>query len=134
MWGNKLIIKTDQQSLKCMTTQRLTKGVQHKLLLKLLEYDYSIEYKKGKENTVADALSRKDSIFQIHCNSVTTVIPAWTEDVMKSYQGDADTDKILNKVAVDIDPTPKFSTHNGLLKYNNRIYVGASTNFRQQLL
>lgn len=41
VWGNKLIIKTDQQSLKYMTTQRLKEGVQHKLLLKLLEYDFT---------------------------------------------------------------------------------------------
>jgi hypothetical protein len=46
--GNKLIIKTDQQSLRYMMTQRLTKGIQHKLLMKLMEFDYSIEYKKAK--------------------------------------------------------------------------------------
>jgi hypothetical protein len=55
--GSKLVIKTDQQSLKFITDQRITKGVQHKLMLKLLEFDFSIEYKKGKENVVADALS-----------------------------------------------------------------------------
>jgi hypothetical protein len=57
--GNKLVIRTDQQSLKFLTSQRLLEGVQHKLMLKLLEYDYSIEYKKGSDNTVADALSRR---------------------------------------------------------------------------
>ncbi|XP_015688048.1 uncharacterized protein LOC107303452 [Oryza brachyantha] len=60
--GNQLIIRTDQQSLKYMMSQRLTEGIQHKLLLKLLEYDYTIEYKSGKENRVADALSRKPGI------------------------------------------------------------------------
>lgn len=46
--GHEIIIKTDQQSLKFITTQRLAEGVQHKLLLKLLEFDYTVEYKKGK--------------------------------------------------------------------------------------
>uniref|UniRef100_A0A8R7TS24 Reverse transcriptase domain-containing protein n=1 Tax=Triticum urartu TaxID=4572 RepID=A0A8R7TS24_TRIUA len=43
IWGNALVIKIDQHSLKYMTTQRLAEGIQHKLLLKLLEYDYTIE-------------------------------------------------------------------------------------------
>lgn len=54
--GNQLVIRTDQKSLKYMTSQRLVEGIQHKLLLKLLEFDYTIEYKKGKENKVADVL------------------------------------------------------------------------------
>jgi hypothetical protein len=46
--GNRLIIKTNQQSLRFMATQKLTEGIQHKLLLKLLEFDYTTEYKKRK--------------------------------------------------------------------------------------
>lgn len=38
-----LIIRTDQQSLKYIQEQKLTKGVQHKLLVKLLGYNYTIE-------------------------------------------------------------------------------------------
>jgi hypothetical protein len=53
----KLVIKIDQQSLEYIMTQRLCEGIQHKLLMKLMEFDYSIEYKKGKENIAADALS-----------------------------------------------------------------------------
>lgn len=45
--GTSLIIKTDQASLKYINEQRITEGVQHKLLIKLLSYDYQIEYKKG---------------------------------------------------------------------------------------
>jgi hypothetical protein len=37
--------------------QRLTGGIQHKLLMKLIEFNYSIEYKNGKENKAANALS-----------------------------------------------------------------------------
>jgi hypothetical protein len=41
------VIRTNQQSLKYMMQQRLTEGIQHKLLMKLLESNYTIEYKKG---------------------------------------------------------------------------------------
>jgi hypothetical protein len=39
-------------------------------MLKLLEFDYKIEYKKGKENAVADALSRQ---FQVDENEAKYV-------------------------------------------------------------
>jgi hypothetical protein len=48
--GNKVIIKIDQRSLQYLGSQRLLEGIQHKLMLKLLEFDYCIEYKKGAEN------------------------------------------------------------------------------------
>jgi hypothetical protein len=54
------VIRTDQQSLKYMMQQRLTEGIQHKLLMKLLEFNYTIEYKKGAQNAVADALPCKE--------------------------------------------------------------------------
>jgi hypothetical protein len=44
-----LIIKTDQKSLKYITEQKIAQGVQHKLLVKLLKFNYTIEYKNGKK-------------------------------------------------------------------------------------
>lgn len=52
-----VIIRTDQQSLKYIHEQRLIGGIQHKLLVKLLGIDYKVEYKKGRENKVADVES-----------------------------------------------------------------------------
>ena len=43
-----LIIRTDQQSLRYIHEQRLVEGIQHKLLVKLLGYNYKVEYKKGR--------------------------------------------------------------------------------------
>lgn len=54
-----MIIRTDQQSLRFMGDQRLNEGIQHKLMVKLLGYNYTIEYKKGKNNRAADSLSRR---------------------------------------------------------------------------
>lgn len=53
-----LVIRTDQESLKYIQEQKITEGIRHKLLLKLLGYIFTIEYRKGKENRVVDALSR----------------------------------------------------------------------------
>nr|GEW60503.1 gypsy/Ty3 retroelement polyprotein [Tanacetum cinerariifolium] len=51
-------IRTDHFSLKYMLDQRITTPFQSKWFPKLLGFNYEIEYKKGKENVVADALSR----------------------------------------------------------------------------
>ena len=42
MLGNKLVIRRDQKILKYFTSERLLELVQHKLVLKLLEFDYAI--------------------------------------------------------------------------------------------
>lgn len=128
--GNPLIIKTDQQSLKFMTTQKLTEGIQHKLLLKLLEFDYTIEYKKGKENIAADALSRRDS----HGHAIIVCVPEWIEDVKLSYMQDTDSAKLLRKIAKDVSIPPQYTIKDGIIKHGSKIYVGASTNMRLQLL
>ena len=59
--GNHFIIKTDQKSLKFLTEQRMIGEEQHKWISKLAGYDFEIQYKPGKENSAADALSRRSS-------------------------------------------------------------------------
>lgn len=52
------IIRTDQRSLKYLLEQKVTTPFQHLWLSKFMGYSYEIHYKQGKENTIADALSR----------------------------------------------------------------------------
>ncbi|CAL1396383.1 unnamed protein product [Linum trigynum] len=56
--GQKFHIYTDQKSLKYILEQRIVTPDQHKWVSKLLGFDYSIHYKTGSSNRVADALSR----------------------------------------------------------------------------
>lgn len=56
--GQKFIIKIDHEALKHFMEQKLTTILQQKWLSKMLGFDYTISYRKGKENVAADALSR----------------------------------------------------------------------------
>jgi hypothetical protein len=124
--GNQVIIKTDQQALKYVGQQRLVDGIQHKLLLKLLEFDYKIEYKKGKENTVADALSRQfqdDEMEQQHsnptsaCLQTSLIIPKWLTEVQDSYVNDTHCTKLLQELTVDGASNKQFTLQSGILRF-----------------
>jgi hypothetical protein len=56
---------------------------------KLLGYDFVIEYKKGKENKVADALSRvfEEPVVPMTatCSLISFPSPTWLEDLKLSY-------------------------------------------------
>ena len=59
--------KTDQQSLKYLLEQRVGTPTQQKWLSKLIGYDFMVEFRAGKENLVADALSRQeDTTKKVH--------------------------------------------------------------------
>uniref|UniRef100_A0A453CXN3 Reverse transcriptase RNase H-like domain-containing protein n=1 Tax=Aegilops tauschii subsp. strangulata TaxID=200361 RepID=A0A453CXN3_AEGTS len=58
---SEFIIHTDQKSLIHLEEQRLSTPWQQRAFTKLLGPRYIIRYKKGTENTAADALSRAQS-------------------------------------------------------------------------
>lgn len=90
-----------------MTTHKLTDVMHHKALLKLLEYDYSIEYKKVKRNLIADALSRKDQTAS--SSAQVTVVQQTGSLTLKKLHEDLDSSKILQKLAQDVTDDTEFS-------------------------
>nr|GFA94454.1 Ty3/gypsy retrotransposon protein [Tanacetum cinerariifolium] len=71
-----------------MLDQRITTPFQSKWLPKLLGFNYEIEYKKGKDNVVVDALSRVErpaELFSLLTSVVSnelmdSVINTWTSN------------------------------------------------------
>ncbi|XP_047978667.1 uncharacterized protein LOC125220549 [Salvia hispanica] len=58
--GRDFIIRCDQKSLKDLLQQVVQTPDQHLYVRKLMGYRFTIEYKKGSTNKVADALSRRE--------------------------------------------------------------------------
>lgn len=58
MWGRHFLIRTDHYSLKFLLEQRIITSPQQHWLSKLMGFDFAVEYRAGRHNIVADALSR----------------------------------------------------------------------------
>ena len=59
LYGEKFEVFSDHKSLKYIFTQRDLNMRQHRWMEFLEDYDFTLHYHPGKENVVADALSRK---------------------------------------------------------------------------
>lgn len=88
----------------------------------MLGLDYQILYKKGSENTAADALSRRPPVAD-HVLSVSTVQPTWLSEIIDSYQSDDKLVAMLQQLAVQPTSKPPYQLVNGLLRYKGSIWV-----------
>ncbi|XP_055378909.1 putative actin-fragmin kinase DDB_G0287957 [Condylostylus longicornis] len=61
LYGTKFLIRTDHQPLKWLHSLKEPNAKLQRWRIRLNEYDFEIDYVKGKENRVADFLSRMDS-------------------------------------------------------------------------
>ena len=75
--GRHFKVKTHHDSLKYFLEQRLSSEEQKKWVTKMLGYDFEIIYKKGKQNVVADPLSRKDEDVEAFLCAISIIQPDW---------------------------------------------------------
>jgi hypothetical protein len=61
LWGRSFVVRTDHYALKFMLDQRLSTIPQHQWICKLFGFDFRVEFRPGRLNTVANALSRRDT-------------------------------------------------------------------------
>ena len=57
--GNRFRVRIDHNNLRFFLEQKQLQERQQKWISKIQAYDFDIEYVKGKNNVVADALSRR---------------------------------------------------------------------------
>ena len=66
LWGRPFKSIIDHVSLKYLLDQKMTSHSQYLWLIKLLGFDYEIEFYKGKKNITVDALSRIAKVNLMH--------------------------------------------------------------------
>jgi phage antirepressor YoqD-like protein len=77
--GNRFQVKIDHNSLRFLMEQKELSERQQKWISKIQAYDFEIEYVKGKNNVVADALSRISTL------SLTEISVEWKALLLVEY-------------------------------------------------
>lgn len=105
--------------------------------MKLLGYDFYIEYKPGRENKAVDGLSRQQEripnqllkttekeVEQVVLSAIWTPIPQWLEEVKSAYQNSNQIQSLLKKWQAG-QFTANWEYKNDILFYKRRIYLAA---------
>lgn len=78
-----------------MCNQTNSTKAQQRWLLKLMGYDFTIEYKKGSENSAADALSRRSEGVVL---AISMPTPHWVEPIQEEVKNDATLQTLLQNI------------------------------------
>ena len=140
--GRKFKIITDHQSLRYLSTQPHLSPRQIRWFEFLQQFDYEIEYKHGKLNVVADALSRREDVEEGERESGAhelsninesrvSVATDLMQKVKAAYARDPKCEDVL------INPRAhhnQFTVRDGLIYCGQQLYVPSDTEIKGQLL
>ncbi|VFQ64951.1 unnamed protein product [Cuscuta campestris] len=134
--GRELVIRTDHRSLKDLLLQIIQTPDQQFYIRKLMGFKFRIGYKTGVSNKAADALSWRDTEEEEPAAQFTALsqpIPLLLDAVRMEHQTKPDVLTLKAGVAAGTT-APAFTTHDGLLYYNRRVYISPDSTIREQLL
>ena len=133
---SEFIIRTDQRSLACLSEQRLHTRWQQKALTKLLGLQYTIEYKKGVENSAADALSRRPATpgdIVPELQQISSAQPAWLTEVLKSYDQDPAALELLQQLSTSPTSHSKFTLKAGVIRQGKCVWLGCDSTLHSKI-
>jgi hypothetical protein len=106
--GKRFQINTDHQSLKYFLEQRISSPEKQKWVTNLFGYDYEIIYKKGKDNVVADALSRKYED-DISLFSLSFIVPDGLQAIRQEWLHDPKSSHLIQQLQSNSSASPGYS-------------------------
>ena len=129
---NEFIILTDHKSLTYLKEQNLHSEMQRKAMTRLMGLHFKIIYRQGKDNAAADALSRMAHLLAIQ--AVSSVQPAWLQEVLNSYTTDSKAQDLLQKLAISSPDENGYSLEKGLIKHQGQVWIGNNSALQTKLI
>ena len=126
--GHPFVILIDHQSLQDLMTQAVQTTEQHRYLIRLLGFEYTIQYQPGHENGVADALSRvagEDARASLYLLSVPQF--SFIIDLKKELATNQEFLALQEKIQKDPDIASEYRVENGLIIHKQRIWLPAGS-------
>ena len=129
--GNQFTVITDHRSLQYLQTQPHLSARQIRWSEFLQQFDFIVTYRAGKENHVADALSRRpDHQLAALAESTITVSDTLQNDIKDAYQHDP-----ITKLLITKKTNPKFKYNNDMIYTpDNRVYVPNHSDIYNKIL
>lgn len=118
------MVRTDQRSLKFLLEQRLIAVEYQRWIAKLMGFDFTIEYKKGVENSTTDALSCLPPVLEL---GLLSVVNGLNSNVFLTQIKENET---LNGILQDLinkQPAPEGYGLGGLLTYKGWLVLPADS-------
>jgi hypothetical protein len=132
--GRHFKVKTNHDSHKYFLEQRLSLEKQQKWVTNILGYDFEIVYKKGKQNVVADALSRKDEDVEAFIWAISIIQPYWIIEARDEWKNDEKVWTLIQRLQQDSNALDTFTWKNDSLWYKYRLYLCKKSQLKQKVL
>jgi hypothetical protein len=139
--GRPFHIITDHQSLRYLSTQPHLSPRQVRWSEFLQQFDFTIEYKPGKLNVAADALSRREDLQPTNSshahslNNLTDFIVSPSSEfitqVKTAYSIDPTSQEILTNPRAHLS---HYHIHEGLIYCGSQLYIPSSDPIKSQLM
>ncbi|GJU82173.1 transposon Tf2-1 polyprotein [Tanacetum coccineum] len=134
--GSRFIIRTDQKSIRGLLDQVIQTPEQHHYLAKLLGYSYTIEYKPGVENGVADALSRRPEGEPAVSKFLTlsTIHLKYIQKLQELNLSDPFLMELHKQLTEGLINQAHYTVKDGLLLFKGKLLIGRDPHLIQEIL
>ncbi|SGY26736.1 BQ5605_C018g08765 [Microbotryum silenes-dioicae] len=125
-------ILTDHHALAAFMKQGNLSWRQARWTERLADYDFTIEYVRGPQNTISDALSRHSFPDGDMANVLaeTMLDPAFLQAIRDGYQDDSQCAQAIR----NIDSTPGYLLEDGIARFEGRILLPKTGDFREKAI